>query len=88
MRINKDYRIREIAGETIIVKQGTMDVNTTYIISLNESARLLYEQLCGKDFTMEDAATVLATTYGIPMEQAQKDASTWIEALKKCNVIE
>lgn len=88
MNINSDYKLREIAGETIIVNQGTADVNMTRIISLNASAKLLYERLSDKDFKTEDAARILAETYGISNEQAWKDATVWVEALKKCSVIE
>ena len=88
MKINHNYKLREIAGETIVVNQGTANVNMTRIISLNASAKLLYERLSDKDFNTEDAARILAETYGISDEQALDDASAWVEALKKCNVIE
>jgi hypothetical protein len=49
---------------------------------------LLYETLAGKEFTLEDAAGMLVSTYGISQEQALKDAQVWVEALLKCKVIE
>ena len=88
MRIIDLYKLREIAGETIVVSQGTDNVNMTRIISLNASAKLLYERLSDKDFNTEDAARILAETYGISDEQALNDASAGVEALKKCSVIE
>ena len=88
MKINPNYKLREIAGETIVVNQGTAEVNMTRIISLNSSARLLYESLVNKDFTLEDAASVLTETYDIPAEVALKDAQVWVEALQKCGIIE
>ena len=88
MKINSNYKIREIAGETIVVNQGTANVNMTRIIALNVSARLLYETLAEQEFTIEDAAKVLVDTYGIGEEQALKDASVWAESLQKCGVIE
>lgn len=88
MKIKSDYRLREIAGETIIVNQGTASVNMTKIISLNASARMLYETLAEKEFSVEDAAQVLISTYGISNELAQKDADNWITNLKNCGVIE
>ena len=87
MKINAQYKLREIAGETIVVNQGTADVNLTRIISLNTSARLLYEQLQGKEFALADAAQVLVDTYGISAEQAEKDAAVWVDSLQKCGVI-
>ena len=88
MKINPNYKLREVAGETIVVNQGTAEVNMTRIISLNASARLLYESLANKDFTLEDVAQILSDTYGIPAEVAMKDAQVWVEALQKCGIIE
>ena len=88
MKINSNYKIREVAGETIVVNQGTTGMDMTRIISLNASARLLYESLANKDFTLEDAAQILSDTYGIPAEVAKKDAQVWVEALQKCGIIE
>ena len=88
MKINPNYKLREVVGETIVVNQGTTGVDMTRIISLNASAKLLYETLAGKEFTLEDASNVLVSTYGIPQEQALKDAQVWVEALQKCKVIE
>ena len=88
MKINSNFKIREIAGETIVVNQGTANINMTRIISLNQSARLLYEALAEREFTAEDAAKVLVETYEIGDEQALVDAEKWIESLKQCGVID
>ena len=88
MKINSNYKLRSVAGETIVVNQGTTGVDMTRIISLNASAKLLYEELQGKDFAVEDAARILEKTYGIGHEQAMTDASKWVESLRGCKVIE
>ena len=88
MKINSNYKIREVAGETIVVNQGKSAVDMTRIISLNASAKLLYETLAGKEFSLEDVAQILSDTYGIPTEVAKKDAQVWVEALQKCGIIE
>ena len=61
MKINPIYKLRSIAGETIVVNQGTAGMDMTRIISLNASAKLLYESLAEKEFTTEDAAHILTT---------------------------
>ena len=88
MRIKPNYKLREIAGETIVVNQGVANVNMTRIISLNKSARLLYEEMAGKEFAVEDVAKALVDRYGIEDELALADAQKWIESLKECGVIE
>lgn len=88
MRINKNFKLRAVAGETIIVNQGTANVNMTSIISLNESACLLYEQLQERDFTLDDAAAILVATYDVEPSQALRDATAWAATLTKCGAIE
>lgn len=87
MKLNPHFKLRLIAGETIIVNQGTPDVDLTRIISLNASARLLWESLAEKEFSLTDAAEILQTEYGIPQDQALKDATSWADALKKCGIL-
>ena len=88
MIIKSYYKLRSIAGETFVVNQGITGTDMTRIISLNASAKLLYEQLVGKEFTLDDVAKVLVDTYGIGSEQALADAERWADALRKCGVIE
>lgn len=87
MKLNSNFKLRDIAGETIIVNQGTPDADLTRIISLNASARLLWEQLSGKDFTLQEAAGVLAEAYHIPQNQAEEDAAAWVDDLNKCHIL-
>lgn len=87
MKLNPHFKLRFIAGETIIVNQGTPDADLTRIISLNTSARLLWEQLSGKDFTLQEAALVLVEAYHIPQDQAEKDAAAWADDLSKCHIL-
>lgn len=88
MKINPEYKLRSIAGETIVVNQGSVGVDMTHIISLNSSAKILYEELLGREFSLEDAADVLVKTYGIERQQALADAGRWAEALTKAGILE
>ena len=88
MRIKSNYKLRNIAGESIIVKQGTRDLDLTHIISLNQSAKFLYETFIEKEFTEEGVAQVLETTFSLSKERAENGAKIWIESMKECQVIE
>ncbi len=78
MRIKAGYKLRDIAGETIIVNQGTHGIDMTKVISLNSSARFLYEQLEGKEFSREDVKAVLMDRYETDPTTAEKGAEAWI----------
>ena len=44
MKIKEGYKIRNIAGEHVIVSIGTLNVNLTKVVSLNPSSVWLWEQ--------------------------------------------
>ena len=88
MKLKSNYKLREIVGETIVVNQGQSGVNMTRIISLNSSAKLLYKEFMGKEFTIEDVAKVLVDIYSIDQSLALKDATKWIDGLKQAEIIE
>lgn len=87
MRLDSKYRLREVAGEAVVVRQGRNGADLTRIISLNTSARLLYERLADKDFTEEEAANVLVDAYGIDRDIARTDALKWMEDMRSCGLL-
>ncbi len=88
MKIKSTYKVREIAGENLIVEQGKSQADMTKVISLNNSALMLWNKLKQSDFTLEDAAHILINHYEIPKEQALIDAQKWVDSLSRCGIIE
>lgn len=88
MKIKDIYKVREIAGENLVVEQGKLQSDMTKVISLNSTALLLWNELRGTDFTLETAANVLVSHFGIDQSSATADAQKWVDALKSCGVIE
>ena len=87
MKIKDIYKVREIAGETLVVEQGKLQSDMTKVISLNSTALLLWNELRDTDFTLETAANVLVSHFGID-PAATADAGKWIDALTNCGIIE
>jgi hypothetical protein len=88
MKFKKEYKVRNIAGENIIIKQGRFGADMTRVIALNESSLLLWEQLQGKDFETEDVVNILLDNYDIDSTTATNDAKVWIEKLVECELVE
>lgn len=88
MRIKSDYKIRNIAGENVIVSVGTLNVNLTKVISLNETSVWLWEQLGGKEFDAATVASLLEENYEIDRHTALRDSETWIASLEKAGLLE
>ncbi len=88
MRIKSGYKIREIAGEKVIVLQGKYGVDMTRLISLNDSAVWLLEELAGREFEVEDVAALLEGRYEVDAGTAARDAARWTESLVQSGLLE
>ena len=87
MKIKDNFKVRNIAGENLIINQGSTHSDLTRIISLNDTAVYLWNELTGKDFSLDEAAQLLVDKYGIDKETAKKDAAKWIDTMVAEEVI-
>ena len=86
MKLRPNMRLREIAGEKMLVTGSPTQVDLTKVVVLNTTAEYLWEAMKGKDFSVDDVAGVLTRDYGIDHQRAYKDASLWIESLVKAGL--
>lgn len=88
MKLKQNYKVRKIAGESVIVRMGTQNVKMTTIISLNPTSEWLWEQLQGVEFDAQKVADLLTTEYEVEAAVALTDANAWIESLRKAELVE
>ena len=88
MKLKKEYKVRSMAGENVVIMQGTAGSDMTRIISLNDSSLLLWNELQDKEFEVADVANILVENYGIDLATAERDAEAWVEKLQECNLID
>ena len=65
MKISEKFKVREMAGEHVIIMPGRCGADMTRILALNDSSLYLWEALGGKDFTTGDAAALLLERYDV-----------------------
>lgn len=87
MKFKEGYKVRSMAGENVVIMQGTAGSDMTRIISLNDSSLLLWNELQGKEFEVADVAQILVETYEINSETAERDAKAWVDKLAECALI-
>lgn len=87
MRIKQEYKVREVAGENVVIQQGSCGADMTRIITLNDSALLLWNSLLGKEFAAEDAAQVLLKNYDVDEATALRDAQLWIDKMNEVKLL-
>ena len=88
MKIKEGFILREMCGENIVTAEGLEHINFNKLISLNESAAYLWNELNGKEFSTEEMAELLIERYGIDKELALKDSSNLCEAWKNAGIAE
>ena len=87
MKFKAGYKVRSMAGENVVIMQGTAGSDMTRIISLNDSSLLLWNELQDKEFEVADVANILVENYGIDLATAERDAKAWVEKLQECGLI-
>ena len=59
MKISNKFKVRSIAGENVIIKQGRFGADMTKIISLNETSLFLWNKFKEIEFSATDIANAL-----------------------------
>ena len=84
MKTKTGFRLRNICGENVIVAEGIENIDFSKIISMNESAAYLWQQVEGKPFTADDLARKLCEAYEVDEDTAKADAQAvaqqWLDA--------
>lgn len=76
MKVVQGFTLRKLAGEHIIIPEGTGVVNFDKMIVVNDSAAYLWENICNlESFDEKTLADLLVKGYGIDEERAAADSS-------------
>lgn len=88
MRIKQGHKVREIAGENVMIMQGQGGVDMTRVIALNDSSILLWNNLLDIDFSTDDVKRILLENYEVEEAIAAADAKAWVEKMQQAALIE
>ncbi len=88
MRIKKDFNLREVCGEYIIVAEGKENIDFCNIISMNESSAYLWKEIQNLDFEAEDLAELLVNQYDVDKATALRDATTLMQQWFDAGIVE
>ena len=84
MKTKKGFVLRNICGENIIMAEGVENIDFNNIISLNETAAYIWNNVTDKEFDIDSMTEILLEEYDVDKETARKDCATlatkWIEA--------
>lgn len=86
MKVSKEFILREIAGDYILVPTGEAAKNLYGIISLTESGKMLWQML-EQERTEEELIEAVLELYEIDRETAKADVEKFLEKLKRENLL-
>ena len=86
MKIEKEYILRQIAGDYIIVPVGSAALEFNGMITVNETGASLWEQLV-KGTSKEGLLETLMETYEVTQEEAERDIDEFLDVLYKNNIL-
>lgn len=87
MKIDSKVKVRNIAGENVVIMQGRLGADLTRIIQLNGSSQWLLEQLAEREFEVADVVALLTSRYDVDEQTATADVQKWVEQLREHKMI-
>ena len=88
MKIKKGFTMRSVMGQNVILAEGNNADSYGKMITLNSSAAMLWDELKGRTFDVDDAAGLLVKHYGIGRDQAVADATYIIDLMKQKGLLD
>lgn len=87
MRVNKNYILRQVADEYILIPVGQAALNTKGLISLSESGYLLYERM-QENCDAKDLVQLLCSEYDVSEEEAASDVEEFLGQMRTIGMLE
>ena len=83
MRTKKGFRLRELGGDYILIGESAELIDFNHIITFNEAAAYLWQNVLGKDFDVDTLTQLLLDEYDVSEDIAREDAQAtmddWLE---------
>lgn len=86
MKINKEYVLREIAGDYIIIPIGSTALEFNGLITVNEVGVTLWKML-QEEVTLDDLVQGVLAEYDVSEEVAREDIQDFLDELVKGGIL-
>lgn len=88
MKTKKGFKLRSICGENVIVAEGIENIDFSKIISMNESAAYLWQNIEGKEFTEKELVDLLTAEYEVDEATSRQDVATMLQQWTEAGMLE
>lgn len=87
MKLNKNYVVKHLADEIILVHQDEFNVDFSKIITLNEIGLLIINKL-DEGLNVEQIADCIVAEYEVDRPTALEDAKAFVKKLLELGIID
>ena len=87
MKIQKEFVLREIAGDYVIIPTGKTALTFNGLITVNEVGAELWKML-QSDVTFEDLTQGILDIYDVDEETVKEDMREFLDTLEKGGVLD
>lgn len=86
MKIEKEFILREIAGDYVIVPTGKTALEFNGLITVNELGAFIWKKL-QQDVTEDELIQVILEEYEVDEETAGNDVEEFLNKLTECKIL-
>ena len=86
MKVNQNFILREIAGESMLIPVGAAAAKFNGLITLNDTAATIFKTL-SQDTTLEALVDAVTADYDIDRETARADAEEFLQQLRQAGAL-
>lgn len=88
MKIKPNYEIKKVSDRFIVIPKASRNLDFNGIITLNKSAKLLFEHLQQEKQTVDSLVDLLTNAFDVTKEIARADVFVFIDVLKANDLLE
>ena len=87
MKTKRGFRLRELGGDYILIGESAELINFNNLITFNEAAAYLWQNVEGKEFDVETLTQLLRDEYEVSEDVARQDAQATINDWKEVGIV-
>ena len=88
MKKKTGFYLRNVLGENVVVAEGVENIDFSKIISMNDSAAFLWQQIGEEPFTIDDLVGYFCGEYNVDEQTAKADAEALVQQWINAGIVE
>lgn len=88
MKLDGSFELKTLAGQSIVVPGKLKNVDFTNVLTLNETATVVWERMTQGEFEVDDLVKALTDAYEVDEAQAREDVVALLAKIRELGMIE